>query len=244
MSERVFLPVGGTDGGETDKPFRIELWHHILSYIDTDYPRIALLTTPSKLSGGVIDVEVLIANYKSMEDRLRCSFSVVDEQVFGRGDYDEQFDALCITCGNTQGSREFWTIHGCEETIRKWYNRGTVVTGYSAGFISFFELASTNSDSVPRPEGAEFGVMPCMGIIKGGAIPHANTQKNRISNFQRVLREQQIFPVLALGEDVMAEYRNEKLIRIVSPVESPLACLVEVDKFTPLDIEPLHSIER
>ncbi len=239
MNNCRFFPVGGTGGGPTAEPFRIELWRHIFDFVGSEKPKVALLTTPSKRSSGAISLEAISINYKDLGSQLGCTFVELAEEEFGRGEYDGQFDVLCITCGNTQGAREEWAIHGCEATIRNWYEGGVVVTGYSAGFISFFEWAST--DSVPGPNGAEFGVMQCMGLVAGGAVPHVDTQPNRIPDFQRVLATQSITPVLALGEDAMAEYLNGEFVKVVSPVKSAMAGWVEADTFVPIDVEILET---
>lgn len=148
--------------------------------------------------------------------------------MFGAGQYDGQFDILCITCGNTQAAKDIWKETHCDQKIRQWYEQGVIVTGYSAGFIIFFEWGST--DSVPGPKGARFGAMPCMGIIKGGAIPHIDTQPERIPDFQKFMTENPVSPVLALGEDVMACYRNEAFERALSFQPQPAAFWITQDR--------------
>ncbi len=231
MRDRLFLPVGGTGGGSVATPFDVPLWKEVLRYARTseNLPRVGLLATPSRLTGQ-IDPQELLLNHKSLEDGLGCSFILLDDASFGQG--KEDVDILCITCGNTQAARDEWRRTGCEEKIRHSYERGIPVTGYSAGFILFYEWAST--DSVPGPEGATYGVMPCMGILQGGAVPHADTQPARLSDFQKVLTEKEISPVLALGEEVLAVYRNERVERVLSSKPNPVAGWLEKDKFTPI----------
>lgn len=76
-----------------------------------------------------------------------------------------------------------------------------------------------------------------MGVISGGAIPHVDTQPERIPDFQTVLEAKSIEPVLALGEDVMAIYENEELKRICSPQGLSLACWVYRDRTVQIKIE-------
>ena len=56
---------------------------------------------------------------------------------------------------------------------------------------------------------------------------------------QKVLKDQEISPVVALGENVMAYYENEKLIEVVSALESPVACQITPESSTPLPIKKL-----
>ena len=170
---------------------------------------------------------------------MNCNFTVIDEERLGAGEYDEQFDAVCITCGNTSGARKLWQSYGCEDVLRRWYANGVPLIGYSAGCILFYEWAST--DSVPGPSGAEFGVMPCMGLIKGAAIPHADTQPRRVPDFQKVLAEQSISPAIALGEDVMAVYHDEQLQRVVSSLEQPFAAWLTMNTVSPITVDKITT---
>ena len=235
--DKLFFPVGGTGGGPTERPFRKELWKHLLSNVSTKSPKVALLTTPSRFSNGQVKVDNLIKNHIHLEDELRCKFTMLDEDKLGAGGYDDQFDVLCITCGDSQSARKNWELKKCEDVIHRWYDAGVLITGDSAGFILFYDWAST--DSVPGPEHSKFGVMKGMGIINGGAIPHADTQQNRIPDFNQVLSEQYIQPVLALGEDTMAAYVNGEFQYAVSPLENPFAQWVELNSCKTIAIQQL-----
>jgi hypothetical protein len=239
MKSRFFMPVGGTGNGPTAMPFRQELWTYIFEKAlpANSERKVALLATPSRLCDNKIDIAKLIVNYKEIEKSLKCTFHLLEERRFGQGRYDDQFDVLCVTCGDTAGAREFWKTDGCEKVIREWYRNGVVCTGYSAGFILFYDWAST--DSVAGPPDTQFGIMSGMGIIKGGAIPHADTQTRRIPDFQLVLKGNKIKPVLALGEDVMAVYVNETMERLVSPLNKPQGSLVEHDRLKELKIHKI-----
>lgn len=242
MPSRRFFPVGGTGGGSVDFPFDRNLWREIVRRVrgTQEVLRVGLLATPSKLS-GVIDVEALCRRHKALEGDLGCAFQLLDEDSFGAGHYDGKIDLLCITCGNTQGARDAWLQTGCEDVIRSWYNSGVPVTGYSAGFIVFYEFAST--DSVSGPQGARFGAMPCMGILKGGAIPHIDSQPQRIPDFQRVLATCPVSPALALGEDVMAIYEDEALQMVVSARHDACARWVNgVDQVEAIEVRRIASV--
>ncbi len=219
-----------------DQRLATQLWAYILEkgLTKTSERKVALLATPSKLCKK-IDCKDLIENHRRLEDRLGCSFHVLDEDRFAKGKYDGGFNILCITCGDTAGARQFWQGTQCENVIRQWYQEGVLCTGYSAGFILFHDWAST--DSQPGPPGCIYGIMRGMGVTKGGAIPHADTQPQRIPDFQLALKTDTINPVLALGEDVMAIYKNEALQRFVSPLSKPTALLVGQDHIKALDVE-------
>ncbi len=226
---RYFFPVGGTGGGPVESYFRIELWRYLISSYPHNVSRIGLLATPSKLVKG-LDIDALYDNYRRLGHHLSVEFVPLSEELFGQGYYDGKIDVICITCGDTSGARRVWADNDCEQALKDYYQSGIPVTGYSAGFILFYEWAST--DSVPGPDGARFGAMEGLGLIKGGAVPHADTQPERIPDFQKVLRELKTGSVLALGEEVMACYLDEKLEQLVSPLAEPVAGWVLADTVT------------
>ena len=243
MKTKLFLPVGGSGIDRYDESFDLSLWKLLLSKVEGQQKRVALLTTPTTATeslseaaaGCMIDAGQLVANHTALESELGACFSVVDEERFGAGQYDGQFDVLCITCGNTADALRIWRQHACDQKIQEWYESGIPVTGWSAGFIALYEWAST--DSVPGPEGAEFGALECLGIIPGGAIPHADAKPQRIPDFQSVLGEREISPVIALGENTMAIYEDGELTKVVSSQEESLAAWITKNAQTPIPVE-------
>ena len=224
-------------------PFSPDLWQFIIESLKASRPlRVGLLTTASRLCPGKIDLDSLVRQHQSLSKTLPLEFIHLDEIRFGQGEYDNDIDLLCITCGNTYGARaEIWQKYHCETVIPRYYKESMPIAGYSAGFILFFEWAST--DSVPGPEGA-YGVMEGLGILKGGAIPHADTQAARIPDFQKILQNQPaispaIKPVLALGENVLAHFKNEQLETLASPLAEPVAGFVTAQDFKKAPVKRL-----
>src|ERR1017187_5878453 len=75
-------------------------------------------------------------------------------------------DAIYVNGGNTLNMLAIWNAHGVDKILRKAYDRGIVLGGESAGMISWFEQANTDS----RPE--KLTAMECLGFLKGSACPH------------------------------------------------------------------------
>jgi len=234
IQRKLFL-IGGTGGGPTAYPFRSELWRHIVEGVGQ--PHIGFLITPSTLTEGRINILQLQQQHQSLLNSLGVTCEFIDEKRFGAGEYGDSFAMLCITCGNTAGARAYWEKHNCEEMLLSLYRKGIPIIGYSAGCIIFYERAST--DSVPGPSGATYGSMECMGVLQGAIIPHADTQGQRVPDYQKVLHQDPITPALALGEEVMAVYRDESLSYLISPLEDGFAAEVDVEGVTLLPVRDL-----
>jgi len=225
---RLFCPVGGTGGGPTSAHFPDRLWRYFLESIGRSIGRVIVIATPSKLAGIKISMPELIKNYAELGKRLGVSFVVAEDEQIAESDIDECSHALCISCGNTAGALHVWRQIGLDDKIKKWYRAGVPITGYSAGFIVFFDWAST--DSVPGPFGCTYGIMPCMGVISGGAVPHIDTQPMRIHDAQVAMSEMPVgTKALALPEDCMAIFRDEELREVVScnRLENPSSLTAE-----------------
>jgi len=215
MAIRLFCPVGGTGGGPTAEHFPDLLWRYFLNSLDRPIRRVLIIATPSRLAGDKISMPKLINNYEALGIRCGVSFKIVDEEQLKESDIDEQSDALCITCGNTAAALSYWQRIGLDQKIKRWYEAGIPITGYSAGFILLFDWAST--DSVPGPDGCTYGIMPCMGVISGGAVPHIDTQPMRIREALVALKSMpEGAKALALPEDCMAVFKNDELQEIVN----------------------------
>ena len=66
-------------------------------------------------------------------------------------------DIVLVTGGNTANALAIWRVHGFDTVLREAWERGIVLTGWSAGMICWFEHGVTDSfgpelavDGVPR----------------------------------------------------------------------------------------------
>ena len=82
-------------------------------------------------------------------------------------------DIVLVTGGNTANALAIWRVHGFDTVLREAWERGIVLTGWSAGMICWFEHGVTDSF------GPELGSMECLGFLPGSACPHYDGEERR-----------------------------------------------------------------
>jgi len=82
-------------------------------------------------------------------------------------------DIVLVTGGNTANALAIWRVHGFDTVLREAWERGIVLTGWSAGMICWFEHGITDSF------GPELGSMECLGFLPGSACPHYDGEERR-----------------------------------------------------------------
>ena len=137
--------------------------------------------------------------------------------VFLKTEYarlEEKFsdaDMIYVGGGDTKFMIDSWRQTGVYELVLKAYERGVIISGLSAGAICWFEEMYTDSEIVSG-EGADYKLMPAMGLIKGLACPHYN---ERQEDFDRVLLSSRKAAV-AIENDCAVIIQNGKISGSVS----------------------------
>jgi len=83
-------------------------------------------------------------------------------------------DAIYVGGGSMRNMLAIWRLHGVEDALRNAYRDGTILTGWSAGCICWFEAGITDSFTLelgPLRDG--------LGLLSGSACPHYDSQKRR-----------------------------------------------------------------
>ena len=149
-------------------------------------------------------------------------------ELFGRtvADLDALIhaqDVVIVGGGNTANMLAIWRLHGVDRALRAAYNDGTVLSGWSAGCICWFQGGTTDSftpDLGPLHDG--------LGILAGSASPHYDSEERR-----RVVHHREIAaglpPGIALEDGVAALYEDERLAEVVSGRDGGRAFHVDRD---------------
>src|SRR5437763_13236326 len=107
--------------------------------------------------------------------------------------------------GNTANMLAIWRVHGVEVALRRAYRSGTILTGWSAGCICWFEAGITDSFTLelgPLRDGLQ--------LLKGSACPHYDSQERRRPVYAREIAAG-LAPGIALDDAVVARYEDERL---------------------------------
>lgn len=202
---RQIIALGG--GGFSMEPWNPLLDLYVLKQSGKKTPKICFIGTASGDAQGYID------RFYSSFRKLDCVPSHLS--LFrGHTAEIESFilaqDILYVGGGNTRNLLTLWKDWGLDTSIRKAYERGTVLAGISAGSICWFEQGVT--DSVP----GRLSSLKCLGWLNGSNCPHYDGEIERRPSYHQLLKNGEILPGLATEDGVAAHYINEELKELVS----------------------------
>jgi peptidase E len=142
-------------------------------------------------------------------------------------------DVVIVGGGNTANMLAIWRVHGVDRALRAAYDAGTVLTGWSAGCICWFEGGTTDSFT------PEFGALrDGLGILSGSATPHYDSEERRPMVYAREIAAG--LPAgIALDDGVAASYEDERLVEVVSGREDGRAFMVDRSGERPLAVRRL-----
>jgi dipeptidase E len=142
-------------------------------------------------------------------------------------------DVVMVGGGNTANMLAIWRVHGVEDALRNAYRNGTILTGWSAGCICWFEAGITDSFALelgPLRDGLK--------LLKGSACPHYDSEERRRPVYSREIAAG--LPAgIALDDAVAARYEDERLIEIVTAKRDGRAFRVDRDGEHPLAVRVL-----
>jgi len=130
-------------------------------------------------------------------------------------------DVVMVGGGNTANMLAIWRLHGVEDALRNAYRSGTILTGWSAGCICWFEAGITDSFTLelgPLHDGLK--------LLKGSACPHYDSEERRRPVYAREIAAG-LAPGIALDDAVAARFDDEQLVEIVSAKPSGRAFRVD-----------------
>ena len=118
-------------------------------------------------------------------------------------------DIVLVTGGNTANALAIWRMHGFDRVLREAWERGIVLTGWSAGMICWFEHGVTDSF------GPELASMECLGFLPGSACPHYDGEERRRPVYKQLVGAG--LPAgLAADDDVALHFVGTELHEVVT----------------------------
>jgi dipeptidase E len=125
-------------------------------------------------------------------------------------------DVVLVTGGNTANAIAVWRTHGFEEILREAWQSGTLLTGWSAGMICWFEHGVTDSF------GPGLAPMDCLGFLPGSACPHYDGEERRRPVYTRLVAGG--LPAgVAADDDVALHYVGTELRAVLTSREGATA---------------------
>ncbi|MEP6693140.1 MAG: peptidase E [Chloroflexota bacterium] len=170
-------------------------------------PRVLFLGTASGDGAGY-----MLTFYQALAgvDCEPSHLALFDRTVDDIDAYVRSQDVVIVGGGNTANMLAIWRLHGVEKALRSAYADGTVLSGWSAGCLCWFEGGIT--DSFTPDLGA---LHDGLGLLSGSACPHYDSQEARRPVYAREIAAG-MAPGIALEDGVAARYDDERLVEVVS----------------------------
>ena len=144
-------------------------------------------------------------------------------------------DIVLVTGGSTANALAIWRVHGFDRVLREAWERGIVLTGWSAGMICWFEASVTDSFG-PQLEGMRDG----LGFLPGSACPHYDGEERRRPVYKQLVGAG--LPAgLAADDDVALHFVGTELKEPVSVREGANAYRVESGSETTIEARQLEK---
>ena len=140
-------------------------------------------------------------------------------------------DVVIVGGGNTANMLAVWRVHGVDRALRDAYEGGTVLSGWSAGCICWYEAGITDSFTPalgPLRDG--------LGLLRGSACPHFDSEAARRPVYAREIAAG-LPPGIALEDGVAARYDDERLVEVVTARPDGRAFAVDRDGEHPLPVQ-------
>ncbi len=235
-------PIVAMGGAEfVMRPHNEALHDYVLRLVRRPGPaRICLLPTASG------DPQEQISSFHAAMDRRDCKptsislFRLGETSVDLEGHLLEQ-DVIYVTGGNMVNLMALWREHGLDRILVEAHRRGTVLCGYSAGSMCWFEFGV--SRGVGKPVSTRG-----LGLIEGSHCVHYSQDPLRRSAYRELVAAGALPPGLALDDHAAAMFREGRMVEAVRSTESAAARRVESSDGqvieTPIETRMLRPVER
>jgi len=196
--------VGLGGGGHTEEQTAL-LFEYVLGLTGKDRPRILFVPTASAEDNDFI-ARMLEQMAPRAEAAVLRTFPWPPPDLRSR--VLEQ-DAIFVGGGSTANMLAIWRVHGIDTLMREAWERGIVLSGWSAGMICWFEHGVTDSF------GPQLESMACLGFLEGSACPHYDGEELRRPRYRELVADG-LPPGIAADDGVALHFADTELAEVVS----------------------------
>ncbi len=213
--QRHIVAIGGLSRERDNGP----LIDYCLQLTGQSRPKIGFIATASG------DAAAYVQRFEEISDGLTCVRSHLP--LFARtpdvSEWIAAQDVILVGGGNTKSMLAVWREWDLPALLRDAWERGTVLCGWSAGAICWFEQGVTDSYA-DRLE-----ALDCLGFLPDSCCPHYNGEADRRPEYHRLLKEGRIQPGIAIDDCVGVHYIDRSPTGIVRLDETTGAYMVDRD---------------
>lgn len=210
------LAIGGVQlqPGSTDWP----LLQFMLDLTERERPRICMLATaagenPAGLAGY----------YATFARRAEATHL----DLFGRTVEDvEEFlleqDVIFVGGGNTANMLAIWRVHGVDKALKKAWDQGVLLAGWSAGANCWFDASITDSFG-PNLDPLRDGLK----LLSGSFCPHYDSESLRRPRYEELVGSGALPDGYAADDGVGLLFNGRDLQEVVASLPGQHAYRVE-----------------
>lgn len=221
------VAIGGAEW--TMRPENEALHDYVLGLTGRERPDVCLLPTASG------DPHALISSFHGAMDRRAgrvtsiSLFRLVDGNIDVREHLLAQ-DLIYVAGGNMVNLLALWREHGVDEVMREAHARGTVLCGYSAGSMCWFEWGVSRGVGTPVAN-------PGLGLLRGSHCVHYSQDPPRRGAYLELVGSRAIPGGIALDDHAAAVFRDGGRAEAVRSREISRAFTVEAGREGPVETE-------
>ena len=195
--EKNIVAIGGGGFGRTVKDLRIE--EYILSLSNKEKPNICFIPTATG------DNDSYKVNYYDVFTKFNCNPTHIDffKRTIDLSSHISSQDIIFVGGGNTKSMLAVWRDWNLHNILKDAYERGTIMSGVSAGAICWFEKGITDSWA------NDLAVMECLGFIDGVCCPHYDEEPERRPFVRKMLKENIITNCLSIEGNSALHIKND-----------------------------------
>ncbi len=133
-------------------------------------------------------------------------------------------DVIFVGGGNTMSMLGVWKQWGLDKILRRAYNKGTVMSGVSAGAICWFDKGITDSwDN-------SLNVMDCLGFVDGVCCPHYDEEIERRPSLHKLILNKSINSCYAIDGGCALHLIDGKPFKSIAFEKSKNSYVVKLQK--------------
>jgi len=146
-------------------------------------------------------------------------------------------NVIYIGGGNTRMMVDLWQKHKIDILLKQAWEKGTILSGLSAGLNCFFERAITDSNKT-------LDIMDFMGVLSGTVTPHYDTEKSRPAFIEQLFNEGKIKNILALEDNTAIEIDGTDKFKILKSDETANVYYMDANESITLNKDQTYSLEE
>jgi dipeptidase E len=229
-SQQRILAIGGVQlgPGSTDWP----LHQFLLDLSGRERPRICMLATASgENPSGLASFYATFARHADPTHLDLFGRRIADIEGF----LLEQ-DVIYVGGGNTANMLAIWRLHGVDKVLKKAWESGVVLAGWSAGANCWFEGSSTDSFGPgldPLKDGLRF--------LPGSFCPHYDSESLRRPRYEELVGTGALPDGFAADDGVGLLFEGRQLVEAVASLPGQHAYRVERRKGSSVDDSQIRA---